>query len=105
MAEQVHEGGGAIHRDLVNEFDESQTDLKDAVSGLSDEQASQVWLGGWGVREIVAHVAGWEHAISEALEKMARGERPSAEGIDITDTDGSNDTFARQVAEKRFHEV
>lgn len=93
------------HEDLVSRFEQSQSALKDAVNGLSDEEASLVWLGHWGVREIVGHVAGWEGAIGEALEKMARGERPSVAGIDLTNTDGSNDIFAEGVTGKRFQEV
>ena len=40
----------------------------------------EVWLGTWGVREIVAHIAGWHREMTPAVERVARGEPPYAEG-------------------------
>jgi len=48
---------------------------------------TEVWLGTWGVRQIVAHIAGWHHEMIPALERVGRGEAPY--------TDGTYDDFDR----------
>ena len=95
----------AEHESLIDRFNQSQRKLIDAVSGLDEEKANQVWLGKWGVKQIVAHIAGWESAMTEALEKMAKGERPTAEGLDLSDTDGTNDLLVHRTAGKSWGHV
>lgn len=95
----------AEHEGLIERFNQNQHKLTEAVSGLSEQQAGQIWFGSWGVKQIVAHIAGWEFAMTEALEKMAKGERPTAEGINVNDTEGTNDIFAQRAAGKTWEEV
>src|SRR6476469_4381479 len=80
---------------LITEFEQSQADFGQAVEGLSEEQAATVWCGSWGVKQIVAHIGGWQWTMSEALEKIGRGERPTVDNVDLNDTDGSNAKFAQ----------
>jgi hypothetical protein len=91
--------------DLVQRLQLSQADFQNAVANLSDEQAEIVWSGTWGVKQIVAHIAGWQTTMAEALEKIGRGERPAVEGIDLTDTDGTNSLFAERARSQPFTEV
>jgi hypothetical protein len=90
---------------LVDEFEKSQADFNDAISGLSEDRASEVWCGTWGVKQIVAHIAGWQSTMSEALEKIARGERPTVEGVDLNDTDGSNAKFAQSSGASSYQDA
>lgn len=95
----------AEHDDLIHRFHAAQQQIEDAIARLNDAEARKVWLDRWGVREIVAHIAGWENAMTEALERLARGERPAAEGVDLSDTEGTNDNFAGRAADKNFEQV
>ena len=49
------------------------TELEQAIEGLGDESMSRVWLGTWGVREILVHISGWHREMIPALERIARG--------------------------------
>ena len=73
-----------------------------ALHGLNDEQTSEVWLGAWSVKEIVAHISGWHREMVPALERLARGERPVPEGTSYDDVDAWN---ARLAAGARDREV
>jgi uncharacterized protein (TIGR03083 family) len=68
-----------------------------AVAGLSEEQLTEPCVGSWGVREIAAHMAGWHREMMPALERLARGERPFAQGVSYDDADGWNAKFAAAV--------
>ena len=80
--------------ELLKTLDAEFADLLRSFEGLSDEAMTQVWFGDWGVKDILAHVAGWQREMTQALERMARGERPVAEGVDYSDPDPWNARFA-----------
>jgi hypothetical protein len=81
---------------LLRDADEAFADLRRTVDGLTEEQMREVWLGTWGVREIVIHMSGWHQAMIPALQHIARGEAPYPVGT-YDDFDAWN---ARFVAEK-----
>lgn len=64
------------------------------VQGLDEQAMNRVFYGEWSIKDIVAHIAGWQHAMTEAMERMARGEKPTAEGVDYSDSDAWNAKFA-----------
>lgn len=68
--------------------------FKKALAGLDEPTVREVWLGVWGVREIVSHVSGWHRELVPALERLARGERPVPEGVSYEDVDAWNAKFA-----------
>ena len=90
---------------LIAKFRESQAELLEALSGLSEQRSSEVWSGSWGAKQIAAHINGWESTMTEALDKISRGERPAVEGMDLNDTDGCNAIFAERASAMSFADV
>jgi len=80
--------------DILETLDHEFNTLLKAVEGLTDQQMRQVWFGDWGIREILAHVAGWHREMTGAFERIARGERPVPEGVDYSNADPINARFA-----------
>jgi hypothetical protein len=68
--------------------------FKEAIAGLTEAQMREVWLGVWGVREIVSHIAGWHREMGPALLRLARGEKAIADGVSYEDVDAWNARFA-----------
>lgn len=69
--------------------------LLQAIEGLDSEQLTRPWLAGWSVKDILAHVLGWERIETLFLSRMAAGERPNPDGIDyINEVDSWNSSFA-----------
>jgi hypothetical protein len=46
-------------QDLIQTSEQEYAKLKAAVHGLGEAELTEVWPGTWGVREIMAHIAGW----------------------------------------------
>jgi hypothetical protein len=67
-------------QDLLQQAEQEYDGLKAAIKGLDDAQMGRVWLGSWGVREILAHAAGWHREMIPALERLGRGEAPYPDG-------------------------
>jgi hypothetical protein len=67
-------------QDIIQATEQEYAKLRAAIDGLGEAQMSEVWLGTWGVREIMAHVAGWQVEMLPALERLACGEEPYAKG-------------------------
>ncbi len=81
--------------ELVAELEQEFAALMEAVQGLSDEQTARRWCGSWSVRDILAHIIGWHHEMDDALERIARGEKPVPEGVDYSDVDAFNARFVQ----------
>lgn len=82
----------ADKRKLLKDADEAYTELIETVAGLSDLEMSRVWLGTWGAREILIHIAAWDREMIPALQRVGRGEAPYAPGA-YDDGDGWNARF------------
>ena len=68
--------------------------FKRGLGGLDEPRMRAVWLGTWSARDIVSHISGWHRELIPALERIARGERPVAEGVSYEDVDAWNGRFA-----------
>jgi hypothetical protein len=79
---------------VLGELQRGFDDLLAAVQGLDEGAMSRVFYGTWGVKDILAHIAGWQHTMTAAMERMARGEKPTPEGVDYSDSDAWNSRFA-----------
>jgi hypothetical protein len=87
-----------LKEDLLRQADDELGALKRALVGLDDDAMRRPCCGTWGVREILAHLAGWQREMTPALLRLARGERPVPQGVSYDDVDGWN---ARHVAARR----
>ena len=80
--------------DLLNQAAQDYKVFHETLRGLNEEQMTEVWLGTWSVRDIIAHISGWHREMGPALERLARGERPIPEGTSYDDVDAWNAKFA-----------
>jgi hypothetical protein len=88
--------------DLLNDAALQFRAFHEAIHGLNEEQLTEAWLGTWSIRDIIAHISGWQRELTPALERLARGQRPFPEGVSYDDVDAWNARFA---AAKREVEV
>jgi len=80
--------------ELLNEAARQYKAFHETIQGLNEAHMTEVWLGTWSVRDIVAHMSGWHRELGPALERIARGERPIPEGKNYeAEVDAWNETF------------
>jgi len=77
---------------MLRQAEEAFAELRRAVDGLTDEETRRVWLGSWGVREILIHISGWHEAMISAFGNIAKGEAPYPPGT-YDDFDAWNARF------------
>jgi hypothetical protein len=65
---------------MIETTEQEYAKLRAAVDGLDERRMTEAWLGTWGVQEIMAHIAGWHREMVPALERLACGEPPYADG-------------------------
>jgi len=80
---------------LLAEADEAYGELQKAVADVDERQASAVWLGTWGVREILVHITGWEREMVPAFARIGRGEAAYPAGT-YDDFDAWNARFVEE---------
>jgi hypothetical protein len=88
-------------QELLNQAAREYKAFHESLQGLNEEHLTEVWLGTWSIKDIVAHIVGWHSEMGPALERIARGERPVPEGVSYDDVDRWNAKFvaARRGAE------
>ena len=88
-------------QELLNQAAREYKAFHESLQGLNEQDLTEVWLGTWSIKDIVAHIVGWHSEMGPALERIARGERPVPEGVSYDDIDGWNAKFvaARRGAE------
>lgn len=91
--------------ELLRQAQEEFKAFKAAIKGLNEVQLTEVWLGAWSVREILAHISGWHRELGPGLERLARGEKPFPEGTDYNDVDSWNARFAEAKKNVQASEV
>jgi hypothetical protein len=79
--------------ELLADLEDAFAELQDSVKGLTHEQLLQPFDGEWSVRDALGHIIGWHHEMDDALERIARGEKPVPEGVDYSDSDAWNARF------------
>src|SRR5258706_14768338 len=53
----------------------ARQELNEAISGLSaDELTQEGAVGGWSVKDVLAHITAWQGEATLAVERVARGE-------------------------------
>ena len=77
---------------LLRDGHDAFNELRREIDGLSEAEMHEAWLGPWGVREILVHIAGWHEAMTPALRRIARGEAPYPPGT-YDDADAWNARF------------
>ncbi len=77
---------------MLRQAEDAFIELRQTVDGLSDDAMRRVWLGSWGVREILIHISGWHDAMIPAFANIAKGEAPYPPGT-YDDFDAWNARF------------
>jgi uncharacterized protein (TIGR03083 family) len=68
---------------LAGQLEDARERLLQSFAGLSDEQMQEPGVcGDWSVRDILAHIAAWDRATTEAYRAMVAGERPAFLDLD-----------------------
>ena len=96
-ARQSQGGRHGGQAEAAGRREQAYGELTEAVAGLSEAELGQVFLGVWGTREILIHIAGWDREMTPALQRIGRGEPPYAAGL----YDDADDWNARFVAARK----
>jgi hypothetical protein len=91
----------ATKQEALAELDRRHDQFRAAIADLPDQAYSEVWLGEWGLSQLLAHMSGWFNEMTGAMERVQRGERPTPEGVDYSNSDEWNAKFSAGAADGR----
>ena len=80
----------------IAELEQVYVGFRELIVNLPHEAYHEVFLGEWNLNKLLAHMAGWFREMTAAMERVARGERPTPPGVDYSDADAWNAKFAQQ---------
>ena len=91
--------------ELLNQAAREYKAFHETLRGLSETQMTEVWLGTWSVKDIVAHMAGWHREMAPALERLGRGAKPIPDGLSYDDVDAWNARFTAAARDTSVADV
>jgi len=62
---------------LIEDFIEIRKKIIDLVSSLPPEELDEVFLGSWSVKDLLAHLIGWDYWNLKAVKEILAGKLPS----------------------------
>jgi hypothetical protein len=84
-------------RTAIHDLELGYQEFRGPIERLDEDAYSEVWLGTWSLQELLAHMAGWYREMTAAIERAGRGERPTPEGVDYSDSDAWNAKFEKNA--------
>lgn len=82
--------------EILSECSQVRSDLLAIAADLPDASWGQVFLGSWSVKELLAHLAGWDYANLEAAQAILRGLMPAFYAFIDKDWRSFNDLLVQQ---------
>lgn len=84
---------------------ETRQSILAEVSDLSKEQQDQVFLGIWSLKDLLAHLIGWDHANLEAVKSVLAGGVPAFYEHHERDWQTYNAMLVRKYKKGTFREL
>lgn len=69
--------GLTLHQQLASELEAAHAAVREAISGLSEEQASAPGPDGWSIKDHLTHLTLWHEMRFFEVSRIARGGEPS----------------------------
>lgn len=61
---------------IISALEEARGKILEVASALPPEKGDEVFLGVWSVKDLLAHLAGWDYTNIEATKSILQGEVP-----------------------------
>ena len=90
---------------LIEENAAARAELMEAVDALTADQRLQTAFDEWSVKDVVAHLAGWQEGFGHYLEQAGRGERPRVPDFEDGDVDRYNHARVAESADASWEVV
>jgi hypothetical protein len=66
----------ATKNKVIAQLVEARSQILDAASGLSADQQDEVFLGVWAIKDLLAHLIGWDFANIQGVQAILKAEMP-----------------------------
>ncbi len=83
----------ATRSEAIGELERLHDKFRGMIASLPESAYDEIWLGTWGLPQLLAHMSGWFKEMTYAMERVGRGERPVPEGVSYADGDAWNAKF------------
>ncbi|MEA2573678.1 MAG: hypothetical protein QOH93_976 [Chloroflexia bacterium] len=91
---------------LAGQLQEARERLVNSYAGLTDEEMLEPGVAGdWSIRDILAHVAAWDRAQTEAYRLMLRGERPALLDLEEEENESFNQEHHVRLKDLSLQEI
>lgn len=105
LQEIMNTKGQAKKEWLISEMQRVRSELLTEVAALSRRERDTVFLGIWSVRDLLAHLAGWDFANLDAAKSILAGKLPSFYEYRDRDWQTYNALLVKKYRRDNFREL
>ncbi len=88
-------------KELVKRFVQVRSDFLETLKMFPADRTEEVVFGAWNLKQVLAHLVGWDSYFTEIVQKLRIGEKSNYWG----DIDKFNEAAVKQRAEMTWDEV
>ena len=86
-------------------FREGRRQILEAVSAMSSQAQDQVFLGAWSLKDLLAHLVGWDYTNLEAVKAIQEGKLPAFYSYHDSDWKSYNARLVKQYKRENLGEL
>jgi hypothetical protein len=90
---------------LIAGLSEARQKILASILKLSPEQKNEAFLGDWTVKDLVAHLIGWDVTNLEAVQEIMKGQYPSFFKFYDKDWHSYNDRLVQKYKKERLEDL
>jgi len=90
---------------ILSEMQKVRSELLTEVATLSRKERDTIFLGIWTVRDMLAHLVGWDYANLEAAKSVLAGKLPAFYGYKDRDWQTYNAMLVKKYKNNNFREL
>ena len=90
---------------IIGEMQRVRSELLTEVAALSRKERNTIFLGIWSVRDLLAHLAGWDYANLEAAKNVLAGKLPAFYAHKDHDWQTYNAMLVKKYKRNNFREL
>ena len=95
----------AKKEEIISKMQRVRSELLTEVAALSRKERDTVFLGIWSVRDMLAHLAGWDFANADAVKNIIAGKLPSFYQHHDHDWQTYNAMLVKKYRRNTFREI
>ncbi len=95
----------ATKAQLISELASSRSEIIQAIMEVPPERVDEIYLGSWSLKDMLAHLVGWDHTNQQAIQEILNDQPPTFFQYSDKDWHSYNQQLIQQYRRESFEQL